>query len=47
MKKVSDYIKACRIGEWQALKDNGFKSKHKIHKSIKNYTRKKKHKNNE
>lgn len=45
--KLMDYIKANRKGSREAeLEDsNGFKSKHKIHKSKKSYTRKIKHKN--
>lgn len=45
--KQSDYIKACRKGSRDAeLEDStGFKTSHKIHKSVKNYSRKIKHKN--
>ena len=46
-KDIIEYVKASSHGEWLANKDNGFKSKHKIHKSKKSYTRKLKHKKNE
>ena len=43
----SDYIKANRKGSRQAELENstGFTSMHKVHKSIKNYSRKIKHRN--
>jgi len=43
---VKDYIKACRKGSREAELENatGFVSKHKAHKSKKQYTRKPKHK---
>jgi hypothetical protein len=43
--KPDDYIKANRKGSRDAeLEDSsGFNSVHKIHKSVKNYTRKIKH----
>ena len=45
--KPSTYIKANRKGSRDAELENssGWKSVHKIHKSIKTYTRKFKHKN--
>ena len=45
--KQSDYIKANRKGSRDAeLEDStGFKTSHKVHKSVKNYSRKIKHKN--
>ena len=45
--KQSDYIKANRKGSRDAeLEDStGFKGTHKVHKSVKNYSRKTKHKN--
>lgn len=44
---LTDYIKANRKGSRAAeLEDStGFKSTHKVHKSKKTYSRKKKHKN--
>lgn len=44
---LTDYVKASRHGEWQAINENerGFISKHKIHRSMKTYSRKSKHKN--
>jgi len=44
---MNDILKATRHGEWMATNENecGFVSKHKVHKSKKNYTRKSKHKN--
>ena len=44
--KPNDYIKACRRGSREAeLEDEkGWKSKHKVHKSKKQYIRKPKHK---
>jgi len=44
---ITEYVKASSHGEWMANDDNSFKSKHKIHKSKKNYSRKLKHKKNE
>ena len=46
-KNKEDYIKACRKGSREAeLEDRtGFVQIHKVHKSKKTYTRKKKHKN--
>ena len=46
---IEDYIKASLHGEWLANNENesGFVSKHKVHKSLKQYTRKLKHKHNE
>lgn len=38
--KQLDYIKAARKGSREAELDNGFTSKHFIHKSKKTYTRK-------
>ena len=45
--KLIDYIKSNRKGSREAELEfsTGFSSKHKIHKSKKTYTRKKKHKN--
>ena len=45
--KYKDYIKANRKGSRDAeLEDStGFKGTHKVHKSVKNYSRKIKHKN--
>ena len=45
--KTIDYIKACRKGSRDAELENstGFTSMHKVHKSVKNYSRKLKHKN--
>jgi len=47
MNKISDYIKANRKGSRDAENEfsTGFSSKHKVHKSNKTYSRKKKHKN--
>lgn len=44
--KKSDYLKAVRKGSRDAELDieHGWKAKHKIHKSIKDYKRKPKHK---
>jgi len=44
---MDDILKATRHGEWLANNEFecGFVSKHKVHKSKKNYTRKTKHKN--
>lgn len=45
----SDYMKAVKSADREMEQDIygvGFKSKHKIHKSFKNYTRKIKHKIN-
>jgi len=44
---ILEYVKASSHGEWLANDDNRFKSKHKIHKSKKYYSRKSKHKKNE
>ena len=46
MKRI-DYIKANRKGSREAEleNENGFKAKHKVHKSQKNYSRKIKHRN--
>lgn len=43
---INDYIKASLHGEWLANNEceSGFVSKHKVHKSLKHYTRKPKHK---
>lgn len=45
--KSNDYIKANRKGSRDAEIENqtGFNTMHKIHKSIKTYSRKLKHKN--
>ena len=43
--KILDYVKANNHGEWLATNENGFVSKHKIHRSEKQYQRKPKHKN--
>ena len=45
--KPSDYIKANRKGSRDAELENqtGWHGSHKIHKSVKNYSRKIKHKN--
>ncbi len=45
--KPDDYIKANRKGSRDAeLEDStGFNSTHSIHRSVKNYSRKQKHKN--
>ena len=40
---TNDYVKACRCGEFEANKDNGFKSTHTAHKSKKAYNRNSKH----
>lgn len=47
--KLMDYIKANRKGsrEVELEHETGFTTKHKVHKSKKNYSRKEKHKNNE
>ena len=44
--KANDYIKACRRGSREAeLEDeNGWKAKHRVHKSKKEYKRRPKHK---
>jgi hypothetical protein len=45
---LADYIKAIKSADREIEKEifgNGFKSKNKIHKSVKTYTRKIKHKN--
>lgn len=47
---LNDYIKAIKSADREIEKEvygNGFKSKNRIHKSPKNYTRKVKHKKNE
>lgn len=46
--KTMDYIKANRRGSREAEleNENGWKAKHKVHHSKKNYSRKEKHKNN-
>lgn len=47
---LNDYIKAVKSADREIEKEiygNGFKTKNKIHKSIKNYTRKVKHKKSE
>lgn len=44
---LADYIKAIKSADREIEKEifgNGFKSKNKIHKSVKTYTRKIKHK---
>lgn len=43
---IMAYVKANRSGEWEAKNENetGFVSKHSVHKSKKNYSRKQKHK---
>ena len=45
--KQSDYIKANRKGSREAELETstGFTSVHKVHRSVKNYSRKIKHKN--
>lgn len=45
---LADYIKAIKSADREIEKEifgNGFKSKNRIHKSVKTYTRKIKHKN--
>jgi len=44
---TTDYIKANRKGSRDAEleSEQGWKAKHKVHKSVKNYSRKIKHKN--
>jgi len=45
---VEDYVKANRKGSREAeleLNNNGWTTKHKVHRSKKQYTRKSKHKN--
>lgn len=47
---LNDYIKAVKSADREMEKEiygHGFKSKNKVHKSIKNYTRKVKHKKSE
>jgi hypothetical protein len=46
MSKFNDYIKANRRGSRDAELENqtGWKGSHKVHKSVKNYSRKVKHK---
>lgn len=47
---LNDYIKAVKSADREMEKEiygNGFKSKNKVHKSAKNYTRKVKHKKSE
>jgi hypothetical protein len=44
---IADYIKAIKSADREIEKEifgNGFKSKNRIHKSVKTYTRKIKHK---
>jgi hypothetical protein len=42
---LEDYIKACKKANRELDLLHGFTAKHKVHKSIKTYTRKVKHKN--
>jgi hypothetical protein len=41
---ILDYVMACRCGEYQANKDILCRTKTKVHKSKKQYSRKMKHK---